>query len=77
MKTLWIVTADYNDDHQYGDYFVAAFIEKPTFQDLKKTLPDEDNFTINRIINGEGRLGFEPVWYNIIEVKPGKNYHDE
>ena len=33
---MWIVTRAINDYNQDGDYFVAAFINKPTFQDLKK-----------------------------------------
>jgi hypothetical protein len=35
MKTTWILTTSYNDHNQYGDYFVAAFEQFPTDQQLK------------------------------------------
>ena len=71
---MWIVTRAINDYNQYGDYFVAAFNNEPTFQDLKKLLPDEDDVTIGKLIRGGGRQNFECNWYYLTEMKSGEKY---
>lgn len=32
--TVWILTEEYNDYDQHGEYFVAVFADKPTTEQL-------------------------------------------
>ncbi len=71
---MWIVTRAINDYNQDGDYFVSAFLDKPTFQDLKKLLQSESDVTIGKLIRGGGRQDFEGNWYYLTEMKNGELY---
>jgi hypothetical protein len=71
---MWIVTRAINDYNQDGDYFVAAFIDKPTFQDLKRLLPNESDVTIGKLTRGGGRQYDEHNWYYLTEMKNGELY---
>ncbi len=68
---MWIVTMDINDYNQYGDYFVAAYLEKPNFSELKSTLTDEclSDATLGKLSRGGGRANAEDKWYNLREYK--------
>ena len=33
---MWILTSEYNDYDQHGEYFEAAWLEKPTKEQLSK-----------------------------------------
>jgi hypothetical protein len=74
MKTLWIVTRAINQYDQDGDYFVAAFIEKPSFQELKALLPKESDKTIGKLTRGGGRQGCEDEWFYLTEIGVGQEY---
>lgn len=37
---MWVLTREYNNYDQHGEYFVAAFKEKPTFAQMKVVLDD-------------------------------------
>lgn len=37
---MWILTEEYNDYSQHGEYFVAAWLEKPTSEQLKEKFGD-------------------------------------
>jgi hypothetical protein len=71
---MWIVTRAINDYNQDGDYFVCAFEDKPTFQDLKKSLPYENDVTIGKLTRGGGRQDIEDNWYYLTEMKNGEVY---
>jgi hypothetical protein len=71
---MWIVTMAVNDHNQYGDYFVSAFTEKPTFKVLKKALPRVSDVTVGKLTRGGGRESFEGEWYFLTEVKDGEIY---
>lgn len=71
---MWIITEEVNDYNQCGEYFVAAFDNKPTFQELKKLLPYENDVTIGKLTRGGGRQEVEDVWYYLTEVKNGELY---
>lgn len=73
MKKVWIVTSEYNDYDQHGEYFVAVFLLKPTFKELKKTL-GLDKITTQNLTKGGGRQNTENIWYNLKEVKLGVSY---
>ena len=51
---MWIVTRFENDYNQHGEYFVAAYTDKPEFKDLKALLPDEDDVTVGKLTRGFG-----------------------
>lgn len=34
-KNCWVLTQEYNDYAQYGEYYVCVFEEKPDFAKLK------------------------------------------
>jgi hypothetical protein len=69
----WILTEEYNDYDQHGEYFVAWFPEKPTTEELSKYF-DED--TSKHILTGGGgrrQLGlrWEEHWYFLKEIESG------
>lgn len=68
MSTVWVVTREHNEYDQHGEYFVAVYLKKPNFHQLKKLLPDEDDVTIGKLTRGGGRHRYEDVWHNLREV---------
>ena len=69
----WILTEEFNDYDQHGEYFVAWFPKKPTMEELSKHFSEEDAI---HILNGGGRRGdngryWEDQWYNLKEVDGG------
>jgi len=72
---MWILTREINEYNQDGEYFVCAFKEKPTFNDLKKTLKGLSDVTIGKLTRGGGRQDFEGEWYYLSEVKDGELYN--
>lgn len=77
-KTVWILTCKFNEYYQFGEYFLAFFFEKPTFQDLKKVVPDETDETIGKLTrNEQNGIHFK---YFLREVEAGliqKDYEIE
>ena len=66
MNSVWILTVEYNDYDQYGEYFVAVFKDKPTAQTLM-----ELNVPTNRlrgVLDYEGRVGSDDKWFILKEV---------
>lgn len=33
-QTIWVLTREHNEYDQHGEYFTAAFVEKPSLQQL-------------------------------------------
>lgn len=73
--SIWILSKEYNDYNQHGEYFLEIYKEKPTIEQLAKTLNMEvDEFTsetLSHILRGGGRRDnnhrdyFE--WYYLTE----------
>jgi hypothetical protein len=63
---VWILTKEYNDYDQYGEYFVAVFGNKPTHQQL--TEAGVQTRRLRHTLNGGGRVDFENEWYFLREV---------
>jgi hypothetical protein len=64
---IWILTETWNDYNQHGDVFVAAFLNKPTEEQLKEYGVDE--FEMEHVlIKGGGRLWMEDYWFNLFQV---------
>ena len=68
---MWIVTSEYNQYDQEGEYFVAAYLTKPTFAQLKELIGG-DATTVGKLTRGGGRQKTEHQWYNLHEVREGE-----
>lgn len=49
-EKIWILTESYNDYNQHGSYFLAAFLRKPSLEDIQIFLKCEKQLAEN-IIN--------------------------
>ena len=75
MSKLWIVTRAENQYDQMGEYFVGGFIKKPSFQDLKKMMPDLSDVVIGKLTRGGGRQDAENTWYYLNDVDIGIEFN--
>ena len=57
----WILTKEHNDYYQHGQYFVAAFKDKPTHQQL--TAEGVGRTSLRHVLNGGGRVNVEQEWW--------------
>ncbi len=64
---IWILTEAYNDYDQHGEYFVAAFANKPTKEQLAKH--DIHGEEADHVLNGGGRRNYEYNWYYLQEYE--------
>ena len=73
MLTAWILTEEYNEYDQQGEYFVTWFSSKPSEEKLRrflKVVGEEYKIAdIEHILKGGGRIKHEYRWYNLKEVK--------
>ena len=83
MDKVWILTEQYNDYDQHGQYFVAAFSKKPTVRDLASFFKMDGKTNVVggpiaaldfllHVEAGGGRRGTEDHWYNLDLVECGK-----
>jgi len=66
MTTVWILTEEYNEYDQHGEYFLAVFKEKPTIEKLMKFIGDEEEAK-HVLAGGGNRRGNEGQWYFLRE----------
>jgi len=71
---MWVVTRAINMYEQDGDYLVCVFTDKPSFYDLKKVLPEENDATIGKLLRGGGRHYKENTWFYLTELQSGEPY---
>lgn len=64
--SIWVLTKEYNDYNQYGEYYISAFKEKPSIEMITNIVGCSDELA-EWILSGGGREGYEDVWYNLIE----------
>jgi hypothetical protein len=74
---VWILTREINAYDQDGEYYVKAWINKPTEQDIKTIFTQEcgyyywDNGKISslvqHVLSGGGRREYETEWYYLRE----------
>mgnify|MGYP006935486334 CR=1 FL=1 len=61
---LYIITSEHNDYNQYGEYYIKAYKEFPTVEQLMSDL-DIRELEANYLFNGGGRQAKEDQWYNL------------
>ena len=67
-EEIWVLTSEYNDYDQHGEYFEAIFIGKPTAKQIQKhCLVGEKDAA--HILAGGGRVKYEDQWYNLRKEK--------
>jgi hypothetical protein len=72
---MWILTEEYNDYDQYGEYFVYAWPCKPAKEELLKVLEYYmDGRLLDHVYSGGGRTDrYESHWYSFKEFTPWLN----
>lgn len=69
---MWILLCEYNDYDQHGEYFLAAWPEKPTKDALAFMLTyDLKNMAglLEHVWAGGGRKDSEYKWFRFFEYK--------
>ena len=67
-EEIWVLTSEYNDYDQHGEYFEAVFIGKPTAKQIQKHCLVGEKGAVH-ILNGGGRVKYEDQWYNLRKEK--------
>jgi len=71
---MYIITRHINEYNQEPEwYFVAVYINKPTFKDIKTTLNCSDEVAW-RLTRWWWRKNVEYEWYELIEIEEWKLY---
>lgn len=65
MDKIWILTEEYNDYDQHGEYFLAVFKEKPNHSKLTSYGVPQDK--LRHVLNGGGRKDSEYQWFFLRE----------
>ena len=87
MSKAWVLTEEYNDYDQHGEYLVAVFKDKPDVKTLASFLKmDKQTQFIGgamealdfllHLESGGGRRNSEHSWYNLSEVEYGKRFNE-
>lgn len=75
-QKIWVLTFECNDHDQHGEYFKAAFANKPTIGQLAEVMRGWGDLSadvmtavafLERLLEGGGRHKDEHVWYNLTE----------
>jgi len=74
-ETVWIITEEFNQYDQYGEYFVCAFKTKPTVEELVGAGFDLSEAEFLQSTGG-GRIGTEDSWYSLREIPFGERLLD-
>lgn len=70
---MYILLREHNDYNQYGDYFCAAFINKPSVEELMHIINESEEYCL-QILNGIERKNGEDIWYKLTEYNEGEVY---
>lgn len=77
MNTMWVLTCEVNAYYQEGEYFVAAFMDKPSkdsLRDVLKWYGDATDPLLDHVLAGGGRIDSENLWFFLNEVEEGHRY---
>ena len=64
MDGVWILTSEYNDYDQHGEYFEGVWQDKPNAEQLMDKGVAEPN--LRHVLNGGGRIDSEYKWFNLV-----------
>jgi len=75
--SIWVLTEEYNDYDQHGEYFVHAWDHRPTREELlAKGVPEKQMHCTDlpdHVLSGGGRIVrgsySDYQWYHLREVK--------
>jgi hypothetical protein len=73
---IWILTSEYNDYDQHGEYFEAVFIGKPTAEQIEKHC-GVNEVGSTHILAGGGRVEYEYHWYNLRKEKAAHGINEK
>ena len=60
---IWVLTKEYNDYRQHGEYYVKAWTHQPTPAELMAHgVPD---WEVDHVLKGGGRNGIDDEWFNL------------
>jgi len=65
MKSVWILTCEYNDYDQYGEYFLDVFDSLPSTDEL--LINDIPTTQLKHVLAGGGRKDGEDQWWYLRE----------
>ena len=66
---IWVLTCEYNDYNQYGEYYIKAWDHLPSYDELKIQLEEQLggnalSNTIHHLLDkGGGRIKNEDCWW--------------
>lgn len=75
-RKVWVLTFEVNDHDQHGEYFMAAFENKPDHERLARALQGAGEMPkdimaglafLEHLLKGGGRRNDEHIWYNLRE----------
>lgn len=70
MSTIWVLTREINEYLEEGEYFVAAWLTKPSHQQLNAV--DVPYNIMNHVESGGGRIAGEYEWFYLREIEEGE-----
>ena len=66
MTNVWVLTSEYNEYDQFGEYFISVHKEKPSVETLQKDTGCSYAYC-QHIYEKGGRQKDEDVWFNLRE----------
>ncbi len=67
MKSVFVLTQEFNAYDQYGQYFIAVFPAKPHHEELTKHGVPQNR--LRHVLNGGGRVDDEDDWFYLKEIE--------
>lgn len=64
---VWILTSEYNEYDQHGEYFEKLFFKKPKVEDLEDACEYTKEAAQELLTTGGGRKNYENQWYYLRE----------
>ncbi len=75
---MYILTTEYNQYDQYGEYAIAVFPNKPTKEQVEKAVGDDITpETYQHILSGGGRIKYEDSWFYLTKFSPKTPFYYE
>lgn len=76
MKAVWILTEEYNDYNQHGEYFICWFPRFPSLEELKSAVEKNTGEHLTdkeaqNILDDKGRVGLAASWFNLEYINSG------